>query len=92
MRFIFRMSIILIAVTTLLGCTSCSDDNDKASVVGFWRLTNESSNDIYWEVKESGEVYAITQYKVTYENIKITYTIMFDMDMKLAGLSMEPLK
>ncbi len=57
-----------------------------------WGSRTEIESKEGYEVKESGEVYAITQYKVTYENIKITYTIMFDMDMKLAGLSMEPLK
>ena len=28
--------------------------------------------------------------KLTYENIELDYTIMFDTDMKLAGFSMEP--
>lgn len=86
MRFIFRMSIILIAVTTLLGCTSCSDDNDKASVVGFWRLTNESSNDIYWEVKESGELimyfydegFFVDEHHSTYDYNGKAFVIHFD--------------
>ena len=57
-----------------------------------WGSRTEIESKEGYEVKESGEVYAITQYNVTYENIKITYTIMFDIDMKLAGFSMEPQK
>ncbi len=43
-----------------------------------------------YEAKQSGKYYAMTQYDVAYENTKLEYTIMFDIDMKLAGISIEP--
>lgn len=42
------------------------------------------------EVSKSGLIYAMTQYELIYENIELNYTIIFDTDMKLAGLSIEP--
>ena len=34
----------------------------------------------------------MTVYKVEYENNELTYTMMFDTDMKLAGFGAEPKK
>lgn len=40
------------------------------------------------ETKQKGNLYAVTQTTVEYENISVTYTISFDSDLKLAGLYM----
>ena len=45
-----------------------------------------------FEVKQSDVYYAMTVYKVKYENNELTYTMMFDTDMKLAGFGAEPKK
>lgn len=45
-----------------------------------------------FEVKQSDVYYAMTVYKVEYENNELTYTMMFDTDMKLAGFGAEPKK
>ncbi len=44
------------------------------------------------EAKQSGGFYAMTRYKIKYENIELTYTIILDTDMKLAGFAAEPVK
>lgn len=38
------------------------------------------------EVKQMGKSYGVIQLNASYENTSITYTILFDKDMKLAGL------
>lgn len=38
------------------------------------------------EAEQNGEPMACGQVKVTYENVKVTFTIVFDQEMKLAGL------
>lgn len=45
-----------------------------------------------FEVEQSDVYYAMTVYKVTYQNNELTYTIMFDTDMKLAGFGADPKK
>lgn len=55
-----------------------------------WGSRTEIKSKEGFEVNQSGEIYAMTRYKLTYENIELDYTIMFDTDMKLAGFSMEP--
>ena len=55
-----------------------------------WGSRTEIKSKEGFEVNQSGEIYAMTRYKLTYENIELAYTIMFDTDMKLAGFSMEP--
>lgn len=37
------------------------------------------------ELKQQGELLAITQFNVNYENVNVTYTLIFDKDMKLSG-------
>lgn len=44
------------------------------------------------EAKQSDGYYAMTRYKIKYENIELTYTIILDTDMKLAGFAAEPVK
>lgn len=61
-----------------------------ASLGDDWGARVEIESKEGFEAKQSNKYYAMTQYKVTYENTKLTYTIMFDMDMKLAGFSVEP--
>lgn len=48
----------------------------------------EKFGDIYLSEAEqqNGEKMAVGQVKVTYENVKVTYTIVFNTDMQLAGL------
>lgn len=41
------------------------------------------------ELEQKGEMFAIAQIAVSYENTSITYTITFDKDMKLSGLYMK---
>ena len=55
-----------------------------------WGARVEIESKEGFEAKQSNKYYAMTQYKVTYENTKLTYTIMLDTDMKLAGFSVEP--
>lgn len=38
------------------------------------------------EAEQDGKPMACGQVKATYENVKVTYTIVFDQEMKLAGL------
>lgn len=38
------------------------------------------------EAEQDGEPMACGQVKATYENVKVTYTLVFDRDMQLAGL------
>lgn len=38
------------------------------------------------EAEQDGEPMACGQVKATYENVKVTYTLVFDKEMKLAGL------
>lgn len=38
------------------------------------------------EVEQDGVVLAAGQVKATYENVKVTYTIVFNQEMQLAGL------
>lgn len=59
---------------------------------GDWGSRVEISSKEGFEAKQSGKYYAMTQYKVKYENTELTYTLMFDTDMKLAGFSVEPKK
>ena len=44
------------------------------------------------EAKQSDGYYAMTRYKIKYENIELTYTIILDTDMKLTGFAAEPVK
>ena len=44
------------------------------------------------EAKQKDGYYAMTRYKVKYESIELTYTIILDTDMKLAGFAVEPEK
>lgn len=41
------------------------------------------------ELKQMGKRYATVQIQVTYKNVKVSYSISFDKDMKLAGLYMK---
>lgn len=41
------------------------------------------------EVRQKGQLFALAQVTVSYENTVVTYTISFDEDMKLAGLFMK---
>ena len=38
------------------------------------------------ELEQQGNVLALTQMNVSYANVSVTYTFMFDQEMKLAGL------
>ena len=38
------------------------------------------------EVKQKGQLFAVTEMSVSYENTAVTYRISFDKDMRLAGL------
>ena len=40
------------------------------------------------ETKQKGNLYAVAQTTVEYENVSVTYTVSFDSDLKLAGLYM----
>ncbi len=42
-----------------------------------------------WEMVQGNTHYATAQVNVSYENINVTYTISFDVDMRLAGLYMK---
>jgi len=46
-------------------------------------------NNTYYEVKSKGEVLAVCEIIVLYDNKSVTYTISFDTEMKLAGLYMK---
>ena len=61
-----------------------------ASLGDDWGARVEIESKEGFEARQSGKYYAMTQYKITYENTKLTYTIMLDTDMKLAGFSVEP--
>ena len=41
------------------------------------------------ETKQKGNLYAVTQTTVEYENATVTYTISFDRNLKVAGLYMK---
>lgn len=41
------------------------------------------------EVTQQGQLFAVTQVNVSYENVDVVYTISFDEDMKLAGIYMK---
>ncbi len=46
-----------------------------------------SIGDVYMaEVKQKGQLFAVTEMSVSYENTAVTYRISFDKDMRLAGL------
>lgn len=57
-----------------------------------WGCRTEIESKEGFEVEQNKAVYAMTRYKITYENVELDYTIMFDRNMKLAGLSIEPQK
>lgn len=52
----------------------------------------EITNKEGFEARQSKVYYAMTRYKIKYENVELTYTLMFDTDMKLAGFGAEPEK
>ena len=50
----------------------------------------ESYGTVYMsEVNQKGQLLAVAQVSVSYENVSVTYTISFDEDMRLAGLYMK---
>lgn len=61
----------------------------KAYVAENWGAFVETKSRQGYEVKEAGKYYAMVQIKSTYENTEAVYTIMFDVNMKLVGLTME---
>ncbi|MDE6748715.1 MAG: DUF3887 domain-containing protein [Lachnospiraceae bacterium] len=49
----------------------------------------ESFGTIYtFEFKQQGQTFVMAQVNVSYENVKVIYSITFDKDMKLAGIYM----
>ena len=46
----------------------------------------EISDMVLAEMKKAGKVYAVTESKVVYENVTLTYTITFNEAMELAGV------
>lgn len=54
-----------------------------------WGEFQSFGNTYLSEYKQKGQIYVVAQTTVVYENINITYTILFDKDMKLAGLYMK---
>ena len=70
-----------------------TDEALKASRDGLgdnWGERVEITGKEGYEAKQGETCYAMTQYNITYDNISLTYTLMFDTDMKLAGFSVEP--
>ncbi len=51
-----------------------------------WGLLEKLGTMYLSEAEQDGIPMAIGQVKATYENVKVTYTIVFDKEMQLAGL------
>lgn len=54
-----------------------------------WGEMDSIGNVYSYEVRQRGKVYAMAQVSVSYENTNATFTLMFNEDMKLAGLYMK---
>lgn len=64
-------------------------ENARLSISDDWG-DFQSYGQIYTaEIKQRGQIYALAQMTVTYENVTVTYTISFDKNMELAGLFMK---
>lgn len=58
----------------------------KDSINPTWGTMIEIVKENYYEVGQSDTNYAMAIVDVGYENVTITYTLTFDIDMKLAGI------
>lgn len=61
----------------------------KDSLHSDWGEFQSFGNSYIAQVTQKGQTMAVVQMNASYENISITYTISFNMDMKLAGLYMK---
>lgn len=64
-------------------------ENARASISDDWGDFRSYGQMYMSELKQNGKLFAATQMTVAYENVSVTYTILFDEDMKLAGLYMK---
>lgn len=69
--------------------TDSALEEAKDSVSENWGAYVENVSSEGYEVRQKGDTYAMVRLKTSYENVTVTYTIMFDIDMKLAGLAVE---
>lgn len=58
----------------------------KVQISENWGVLEKLGNISMTQAEQDGAQYVICQVKVTYENVKVTYRLVFDVDMKLAGL------
>lgn len=64
-------------------------EDARASISDDWGDFRSYGQVYMSELKQNGKLFAATQMTVAYENVSVTYTILFDEDMKLAGLFMK---
>ncbi|XCP86129.1 DUF3887 domain-containing protein [Roseburia hominis] len=80
---------------------NCSDEQMKAFFSGNdlkeakqlfgdeWGERQAFGNMYIAEVHQMGEANAVAQFNTSYENVSVTYTLIFDEDMRLTGLWMK---
>lgn len=61
----------------------------RAKIGDDWGEFRSFGNIYMSEIRQRGQLYAAAQTTASYENVSVTYTILFDEDMKLAGLYMK---
>lgn len=61
--------------------------NNKIEFLGELGEQINISNEKYYESNETGETLAMADLTIEYEKTSVDYTIAFDKDLKLAGLS-----
>lgn len=64
-------------------------DDARASIGDDWGDFRSYGQTYMSELKQNGKTFAAVQMTVAYENVSVTYTILFDEDMKLSGLYMK---
>ena len=61
-------------------------DEGRALLGDEWGELQEIGTVYMAEIEQKGKTYIFTQVHVTYENVKVIYTINFDEEMRLAGI------
>lgn len=64
-------------------------ENARATIGDDWGNFRSYGQTYMSELKQNGKLFVAVQMTVAYENVSVTYTILFDEDMKLTGLYMK---
>ena len=61
----------------------------KKTIGDDWGTFRNFGKTYMTEIRQNGQSFAMVQMNASYDNVSVTYTLTFDVEMKLAGIYMK---